>query len=103
MSFGGYNVFATTPTDSVATISYTCTKKEKSVRITLDRGASATFNRVMMKGAELLAYNLYLEPTRTSVWGDGSSGTVTYTSTRPSNQRVDLPVYGRIPSLQDVS
>jgi spore coat protein U-like protein len=47
---------------------------------------------------------LYLNATRTTIWGDGTSGTSRYTRWLvPANQNISLSVYGRIPAQQDVS
>jgi spore coat protein U-like protein len=58
----------------------------------------------MVKGAEALAYNLFTDAARTSVWGDGTSGTSVYSRANPpNNSNVNLTVYGQIPPGQDVS
>jgi spore coat protein U-like protein len=55
-------------------------------------------------GSEVLSYNLYLDSTRTTIWGDGTGGSQTYTrSNPPTNQNIKVSVFGRIPAGQDVS
>ncbi|MEO8071061.1 MAG: spore coat U domain-containing protein [Acidobacteriota bacterium] len=103
MLFGPYNVFDLTPVDSTATIALKCATKDKNIKITLDRGGNSTFNRVMDSGANHLNYNLYLDATRSNIWGDGTAGTVAYLDSNPANGTVSIPVYGRIPAGQDVS
>lgn len=67
--------------------------------VSLSTGSSGTYSqRRMTSGTAFLGYNLYVSALRTIVWGDGiTTGTV---STVDNN--VDLPVYGRIPGLQNV-
>ncbi len=104
INFGSYNVFATAPTDSTATITYHCSGTS-AIAIGITRGQSETFApRVQSKGPDELKYNLYLDPARTTVWGDTSSGTQIYYNTSvPNNRDVTLTVYGRIPPGQDAS
>ena len=106
VSFGTYNVFAASPDDATGQITYRCTApRPPLVRIHLDKGGAPTFNpRQMRLGAEVLNYNLYLDSTRATIWGDGTGGTQTYTQVLPlPNQNINVSVYGRIPALQDVS
>ena len=68
-------------------------------------GGAPTFNpRRMLKGAEALTYNLYRDAARTTIWGDGTGGTQIYSViVTPPARPVDVPIYGRIPSGQDVT
>jgi spore coat protein U-like protein len=52
----------------------------------------------MMSAGNLLSYNLYLDPTRLTIWGDGSAGTGTVNSTGITGSST---VYGRIPARQN--
>ena len=106
VSFGTYNVFAASPDDATGQITYRCTApRPPLVRIHLDKGGAPTFNpRQMLRSGEVLSYNLYTDSTRATIWGDGTGGTQIYTRTLPPpNQNINVPVYGRIPALQDVS
>jgi spore coat protein U-like protein len=106
VAFGTYNVFAGSPDDATGQITYRCTPPRPAlVRIHLDKGGAPTFNpRQMRQGSETLNYNLYLDSTRSTIWGDGTGGTDTYTRTLPPpNQDVNVSVFGRIPPEQDVS
>jgi len=40
---------------------------------------------------------------RTSIWGDGTSGTSVYSRVNPPNNDVNVTIYGRVPAAQDVS
>lgn len=58
----------------------------------------------MRMGSEILNYNLYRDSTRSTIWGDGTGGSQTYTrSNPPLNQNINVNVFGRIPAGQDVS
>jgi spore coat protein U-like protein len=105
VAFGNYNVFTTTATDSAGTITYKCNSQAVNISIALSKGASGTFSpRTLTKAIEALSYNLYLNAGRTQPWGDGTGGTSVYSIANPANnQDVSVPVYGRVPALQDVS
>ena len=106
VGFGTYNVFTASPDDATGQITYRCTApRPPLVTIQLDKGGAPTFNpRQMRQGSEILNYNLYLDSTRTTIWGDGTGGSQTYTrSNPPTNQNINVNVFGRIPAGQDVS
>jgi spore coat protein U-like protein len=104
-SFGTYDVFNSSADASTGTITYRCGGADKDVLITLSKGSSSTFTpRTLRNGAEVLEYNLYRDAAFSTIWGDGTSGTTTYTIRNPpNNQDVILTVYGRVPALQDVA
>ena len=101
--FGGYDVFSSTPNDGVGQLVFQCTVFQllDTIQINLSTGSSNTYSaRTMQKGSDTLSYQLYLDPARTQVWGDKSSGTVAFT------QGINLlattvPIYGRIPARQN--
>jgi spore coat protein U-like protein len=106
VNFGTYNVFSASPDNATGQVTYRCTApRPPLVTIQLDKGGAPTFNpRQMRMGSEILNYNLYLDSTRTTIWGDGTGGSQTYTrSNPPLNQNINLNVFGRIPAGQDVS
>jgi spore coat protein U-like protein len=74
----------------------------KLVTVDLGRGNAPTFTpRLMRNGASQFSYNLFLDAARTTIWGDGTGGTLRYGATNPPNV-IDLTIYGRIPALQDL-
>jgi len=105
VNFGSYNVFNGSPTDSTGTVTYRCNGSAHNITVGLTQGASASFNqRQMQKGSESLTYNLFVDASRTNIWGDGTSGTSVYSiSNPPNNTNVNLTVYGRVTAGQDVS
>jgi spore coat protein U-like protein len=104
-NFGTYDVFSTSANASTATITYRCGSGDKDILITLAKGTSSTFTpRTLRSGTEALEYNLYRDAAFSTIWGDGTAGTATYTIRNPpKNQDVVLTVYGKIPAQQDVA
>ncbi|MGI0490962.1 spore coat U domain-containing protein [Alkalinema pantanalense CENA528] len=103
VNFGAYDVFNSAPNDSTGSITYRCTEVAPgTITIDISQGNSGSFaTRQMRQGSDSLNYNFYLDPTRTTVWGDGSSGTSQYGPVAPGeNVSTSIPVYGRIPAQQ---
>jgi spore coat protein U-like protein len=106
VAFGSYDVFSGSALDSAGSVTYRCDDVAAldTIMVQLSRGSSITFQpRTLIRGAHQLQYNLYLDPSRSTVWGDGSSGTGQYGPTLPPNgANVLLNIYGRMPSRQNV-
>ncbi len=112
LSFGAsYDPFAVLPDDSAtATITVECTATALlqlcivPYEVSIDTGGAGGYSpREMTAGAEVLQYNVYTDPTRLLVWGDGiSSGTLTvsgvlsYPILFGGTQSADHQAYGRI-------
>ncbi len=106
VNFGSYNVFTPTADDGTGQVTYRCTgSRPPIITIQLDKGGSSSFNpRQMRQGGEALDYNLYLDSTRSTIWGDGTGGTQVYSQAQPQlGQSINVSVFGRIPAGQDVS
>ena len=104
LSFGIYDAEANADVEAVAQVIYTCNNKAKKIRIDMSQGTSNSFDRQMYSagGAERLFYNIYLDPTHRTVWGDGVLGTdVYYDNNPPNGTPVTVRAYGRIPARQD--
>jgi len=106
VAFGNYNPQAPSPTDTVGTISISCSSPDaanSTFSVAFSPGISGNVNaRTMMSGAHPLYYNLYSNAARTSVWGDGSGGGESVASGFPSSRAsVKLSIYGRIPASQN--
>lgn len=97
VSFGAYDVFSTQQLDGAGTIGVSC-DVSTTHSISLSPGAGSYAGRTMASGAHTLTYNLYRDATRTSVWGDGTSGTATVGGTATSES---ISLYGRIPAQQN--
>ena len=116
VNFGIYDPYLTTPDDSVGEITVTCTHLsgpaiDVRYTVTLSTGSSGTFApRRLRASAALLGYNLWSDPARSSIWGNGSAGTVIVTGLLKVGPGVGNevrsnvhPIYGRIPALQDAA
>lgn len=102
VAFGSYSIFDTSPLDSTGTITVSCTNPYNApVNVKISAGLSFSFTpRKQKNGTHELAYNLFLEASRTTIWGDGTSPTSYATPSPASGTPLELTVYGRIPERQ---
>jgi spore coat protein U-like protein len=116
VSFGTYDPLAGAALDAVGQVIYMCgnlgssgvptDSDKKTIRIELETGLANTFNpRAMYAGTtDRLEYNLYLDATHQTIWGQGAFGTDVYVDPKPPNKTpVIVPIFGRIRSMQDVA
>jgi spore coat protein U-like protein len=101
IAFGTYDPLSALPLDGTGTIDVICDKNNVMVRVELDRGGGGSYlPRQMHFGTQSLAYNLYVDTTRSTVFGNGGGGTQAgggETSEIGGGQfRARIPVYGRI-------
>jgi spore coat protein U-like protein len=105
VSFGGYDVFSPTATDGTGSVTYTCSGAGGAdvVAIELSTGGGNSFSpRALAAGINMLDYNLYLDASRSSVWGDTTGGTSRYSLTgTANNDTLVITIYGRIPAQQN--
>ncbi len=102
LAFGPYTSGQAAPVDSIGEIDVQCTGT-LAVRISLGRGASGhQAPRAMSERGASLAYNIFLDATHTTIWGDGADGTQSFTGTAQAGQPLRLPMFGRIFGLQGV-
>ena len=103
VSFGNYNGISGAATDVIATMTPTCTTG-KVYAISLDAGvgagANASARMLTGPGGARLGYGIYTDAAHTTVWGDGSSGTVLQSGTG-NGAVAPLKIYGRIPAGQN--
>lgn len=102
VSFGIYNVYATTNPGSSGQITVTCNPANTPYTVALNGGSNGTISQRKLKlvsGSDTLSYNLYTDATRSTLWGDGTTNGVTVASSNST----PLTVYGAITVLQDVS
>lgn len=107
VAFGTYDSLTTVPDDGVGAIQAACHPSEHGPVASLNRGLTGTFAaRRMTFLLNRLNYNLYSDISRTTIWGDGTSGTVTVTLTggvvNAGVRRFNRTIYGRIPARQVV-
>lgn len=97
-AFGGYDVFQQQNTETTGSVNVSC-DSSASYTITLSAGFGTFAARTMTNGSQQLDYNLFTDPQRLTVWGDGTSGTATVSATGTGGT---YTVYGMIPALQNV-
>lgn len=109
VAFGVYNIHLPTALDGVGNVRVTCGGVLGLLvpyDIALGKGMhSSNFSpRKMASGSDQLNYDLYTSSARTTIWGDGTSGTQvvsgSVTIVLLGGTSSDHPVYGRIPSGQ---
>jgi spore coat protein U-like protein len=105
LSFGNFDPEAGANLDAVAQVIYTCDNQAKKIRIEMTTGNANQFSPRKMTagtGLDFLDYNIYLDATRQTIWGQGAYGTdVYYVSNPPNGTSVIVPAYGRIAGRQN--
>ena len=108
LAFGNYRPSTTSPTDSVGTISMTCQGAASlliTLTVALSTGSGSSFaGRYMTSASGNLNYQVYTTSGRTQVWGNGTGGTGTVSTSYLLQALVpatiNMSVYGRIPARQ---
>lgn len=101
LNFGTYDVFSSLNDDITATINVDCASGT-AYSIWLSSGSGTFASRTLTTIGSVLSYNLYLDPTRLTIWGDGTGGTGIFRGTG-TGASVETPVYGRIPAGQNAA
>lgn len=103
VNFGSYDTQAPVALDGAGNLYVLCDRNVRSLTISMGAGQSGNFAaREMTGGPDVLQYNLYTTSGRTQVWGDGTGGTGAVTVSARRFAPVLVPVYGRVPALQNV-
>ncbi|MHB1123117.1 MAG: Csu type fimbrial protein [Ramlibacter sp.] len=107
MDFGGYDVFDPQPRNSMLALTVSC--QDAATRdLLVSIGPSANSGGIVVRqmrrtgGADRLAYNLFSDPSHSSVWGDGTSAHPVHLQGVTRNSPQQLVVYGQIAAGQDV-
>lgn len=102
IGFGAYDPFSPAPLDSTGTVVLeACAPGQVTISIGTGQSGSYALRAMRGPGTEVLEYNLFLDASRTRVWGDGTAGTSRWPS--PSSDRGrQLTVYARVFPGQDV-
>ncbi len=101
LSFGSYNVFSTVDDTITGSIIVNCTNNA-AYTIALSSGSGTYSSRSMTSGTHTLSYNLFLDATYLTVWGDGSAGTSIFNGVG-TGANAATTVYGRIPARQNAA
>jgi len=116
VNFGAYDISLPAPDDSTGDVTVTCSyvppggAADISLQASLSPGISGGYSpRQMAFGPARLNYNLFLDAARSSIWGNGLSGTGIATASLKvgpgvgnGTRSAQFPVYGRVPALQVV-
>lgn len=104
LGFGNYqSPYQYTDVLSSSLISLSCDSYSTGNTLTIKmyQGQSPTFDRYLSSGKEQLYYNLYLDSSRSSVWGDGTNGTVVYNTTIQTKN--DINIFSKVYKNQNVA
>lgn len=101
LAFGIYNPGRASPLDSVANLTVRCQAQPGTYAVIIGPGISGDqLARTMLAGpGQVLNYNLYRDPARTQIWGDGTPPTFLVAGARDAKGRptfYDHPIYGRV-------
>jgi spore coat protein U-like protein len=99
VAFGAYDVFSNQSADSTGNIAVMC-DSATTYTIAISPGFGAYALRAMANGANRLAYNLFTDASRSSVWGDGTGGSNVVSGSASS---ANYTVFGRVPARQNVN
>jgi spore coat protein U-like protein len=106
VDFGAYNVADPVPTDTVGSMTVEC---DRPALVSIAIGPSSATGSVTPRqmrlagGDDRLNYNLYLDPSFTAVWGDGTGGGAPFVRPVVPRRPWHANIYGRIPPGQNVS
>ncbi len=82
VNFGAYDISLAAPDDSTGDVTVTCSyvppggATDVNLQASLSPGISGSYSpRQMASGPARLNYNLFLDAARSSIWGNGLSGT----------------------------
>ena len=104
LNFGRYSGLDPFPTVTRAQILVDCGPAPVALRVTLTPGSSGRLlDRSMLQSTHRLHYNIYADPARRIVAGDGTGGTVALTPLlRRLGGRNRFIVFGVIPARQAI-
>lgn len=97
--FGAYNPISSQNVDATGSVTLACVPAS-AYTVSLSAGSGTYSARRMGSGAHAINYNLYIDASRTVVWGDGTGSTATVTGNAASATH---SVYGRIPGSQSAA
>jgi len=105
LSFGMYAPAGTVPLDAVSDITVRCVAQPGTYAVSIGPGLSGNqlLRTLSAGGANILNYNLFRDPARTQIWGDGTPPTFVVTGSRPNVGQPTInvhPLYGRVFSGQ---
>jgi spore coat protein U-like protein len=108
VNFSTYDVFSPIPSDSAGSLTITCNNPDKKpfpVTITISTGNAGIFTPRKMSqtaGPDRMNYNLFIDPSRTAIWGDGTGSTSTVTEIVTRDITLNETIYGRVQAQQNL-
>lgn len=103
VAFGVYSPFSIASTDTAGTLRVNCDTVTLGYTLLLSPGSAGSYSPRQLSGSGYtLSYNLYTDPLRTIVWGDGGGGTASVSGAFALPGAIDHAIYGRIPAQQNV-
>ena len=105
IQFGQYNSFDRSPIDAIGSVHVRCSVGTAfTVKLGPGEHAAAGFHPRRMRSAtssQTLIYNLYRDPVRALVWGDGTDNTTVFSDIGTGGKQ-SVTIYGRLPAGQNV-
>lgn len=101
VNFGVYLPMTQAPVDVVGQLTVRCQAQPGTFSVLMGPGLSGdqTARTMTAGGADLLHYNLFRDPARLEIWGDGTPPSFVVSGARTQKGRptfFEFPVYGRI-------
>ena len=86
LSFGMYTPAGTVPLDAVSDITVRCVAQPGTYAVSIGPGLSGNqlIRTLSAGGSNILNYNLFRDPARTQIWGDGTPPTFVVAGDRKS-------------------
>jgi spore coat protein U domain-containing protein, fimbrial subunit CupE1/2/3/6 len=109
VNFNTYDVFSPIPSDSTGSLTLNCNNPDKKplpVTIAISSGNAGIFTPRQMRqttGPDRMNYNLFIDPSRTTIWGDGTGSTSIVTEVVTRDFILNEVIYGRVPAQQNLS
>ncbi len=105
LPFGMYTPAGTVPLDAVSDITVRCVAQAGTYSVSIGPGFSGNqlLRTMLAGGTDILNYNLFRDPARTQIWGDGIPPTFVVIGSRAGVGRPTVNVhslYGRVFSGQ---
>lgn len=99
LSFGAYDFTSPAPLDSTGSIQVSCPRGlQFRVRMDAGRNSALAFSpryMLLAGGSARISYNVYIDSSRSLVWGDGAYGTTVFSGVG-IGVPVPITVFGRI-------
>ena len=105
LPFGMYTPGMSVHLDSVSDITIRCVAQPGTYAVSIGPGLSGNqlLRTLTAGGGDILNYNLFRDPARTQIWGDGTPPTFVVTGARTNVGQPTInvhPLYGRVFSGQ---